>query len=194
MGLSLVIAIGACGAKMNEGDPESNAVAPKGSGGSGAGRQSTMPSIPKITEGGRPTTNPDGNVSSCGSPGHSGETQGVSGATYCGGCSAPYYHVECNRHAFTGETFDEPDQACEAAFGEVPGAAGTPNESQAGAANGTSGAGGAAGLPDACETFVDPPTHYFDEGCIGSDDVDRAGSCIVDGECCVIVSIIYCGV
>jgi hypothetical protein len=202
LGTSLVIGMGACGAKMEESDPASNQGVPEGSGGSGAGRRPMVPGIPKITEGGRPTTNPDGDLPSCGSPGYAGEPHGISGAPFCGGCSTPSYHVECNRRVVTatpstGEPdygrFGEPDRACQGAQAEASGTAGAANES-AGAPSGTSGAGGAGGLPDACETFVDPPTTYFDEGCIGSDDVDRAGSCIIDGECCVIVSHIYCGV
>ena len=127
------------------------------------------------------------------------------------GCAALTYYVQCARHVVTAKPsvgepdygeFSEPERACEAAQAEASGAAGAPNESQAGAANaaigGAPGAatGGTGGVPDACETFVDPPEAYFDDQgvCIAVQDTNLVGTCIIDGECCVILDPYYCGV
>jgi hypothetical protein len=42
---------------------------------------------------------------------------------------------------------------------------------------------------------VDPPAIYYDEiACIAVENVGSAGSCIIDGECCVIIEHHYCGI
>jgi hypothetical protein len=212
VGFCAVIAIGACGAKIEMSDAE-----PGGSGGSSAGRRTIRTSPPKTASGGRSTDIPE-EVPSCGSSsggvdgqglpssphgpnGIAGDNGGIAGAPFCGGCSTPTYRVLCARRVVTAQPspgapdygkFGEPERACEAAQAEVSGTAGAPN----GGGGGAPGApnDGAAGAPDACETYVDPPPFYFDEGCIGEEDESHAGSCIVDGECCVITSFIYCGV
>lgn len=47
---------------------------------------------------------------------------------------------------------------------------------------------------DPCENYVDPPPMYYDEGCIGLDDENRLGECVLDNECCVVLEFLSCGV
>jgi hypothetical protein len=194
LGLCVVIAIGACGAKIETRDAE-----PQGSGGSAAGSR-TKPSPPKTSVGG---------TSMAGS--HMDPPQGIAGEgpVPCGGCAQTEYSVRCAHRIVTAKPSDgepyfwDPDEACVAAQAEASGTAGAPNESQAGAPNATTGGrpgapegsdGVGGDAPDACESYVDPPATYWDEGCIGMEDEDRAGTCTIDGECCVIISFVSCGV
>jgi hypothetical protein len=195
LGFALVAWITGCGAKMSGGD---DAPLPAGMGGSGATPSNQSRPITATAPGNSPrggSTSIDDNldIGSCGAG--TGDDEGWGGKPECGGCSTASFYVRCARHVVplpdqNSDAIYGADEVCalaQAAFSNA-GAGGAPSTNAEMALGGV-------GPGDACDSYVAPGRRAFDDGeCIGSDSEERAGTCTIEGECCVIVEAQYCGI
>jgi hypothetical protein len=203
--LLLAGVLAACGGVVDDG-PQSSANEPGGSG-SGSGNsgsagtadRGSRPSHPVTGTGGSSSESEVEESSACGNgpggfattggtgaaPGTGGKGLGLAGqgeGGFCGGCGTPLHIVVCqSRRYVAAEYTEEPVEGAEDACKVVQQHAG-----------GEAGAGGAPA--SFCDTYVEKPTEYFDTGdCVGFESERRIGECVVNGECCVVVSSEGCG-
>jgi hypothetical protein len=116
----------------------------------------------------------------------------------CGGCSPARFDIVCERGKVglseaEAEALDlNVAEGCALVGQRLD----RQNEGGAGGNESSTGRGSGAGgeTHGVCATYVDPgPTYQgFDGYCINYSYEGKAGECVLDGECCVVVASIAC--